>query len=119
MNVGDYIRTEGIIAKVKSCCNDKDIWYFSYDLPNGCEVGATLTKKYKTSPQIIDLIEIGDYVNGHLVKDIDYAFDDIVMNNKNARILPYIDCNKNNYIDDIKTIVTHEQMEAMQYRVEE
>ena len=72
----------------------------------------------KARHKIIDLIEVGDYVNGYLVKDIDYAFDDVVMNNKNARRVPYIDCNKNNYIEDIKSIVTKEQFNNVKYEVE-
>ena len=71
----------------------------------------------EVSENIIDLIEVGDYVNGYLVKDIDYAFDDVVMNNKNARRVPYIDCNKNNYIKDIKSIVTKEQFNSVKYEV--
>lgn len=121
MNVGEYVRTkDGKIFKengddIKLNANKNLLIQVTSKLPYSCI--QWYVKNH--SSQIIDLIEVGDYVNGYLVKDIDYAFDDIVMNNKNARIVPYIDCNKNNYIDDIKTIVTHEQMEAMQYRVEE
>ena len=73
----------------------------------------------KTSYNITDILEIGDYVNGHEVKDIDYAFDDIALNVKNPRIVPYIDNIKNAYIDNIKSVITHEQMEQMAYKVEE
>lgn len=40
------------------------------------------------------------------------------MNNKNSRIVPYVDCNKNSYIDDIKSIVTKEQFDSVKYEVE-
>ena len=73
----------------------------------------------KTSYNITDILEIGDYVNGHEVKDIDYAFDDIALNVKNPRIVPYIDNIKNAYIDNIKSVITHEQMEQMAYKVGE
>ena len=73
----------------------------------------------KTSYNITDILEIGDYVNGHEVKDIDYAFEDIALNVKNPRIVPYIDNIKNEYIDNIKSVITHEQMEQMAYKVGE
>ena len=76
-------------------------------------------KKCKTSYDIIDILEVGDYVNGHEVKDIDYAFDDIALNVKKSRIVPYIDNIKNAYIDNIKSVITHEQMEQMAYKVGE
>ena len=73
----------------------------------------------KASYNIIDILEVGDYVNGYEVKDIDYAFDDIALNVKNPRIVPYIDNIKNAYIDNIKSVITHEQMEQMAYKVGE
>ena len=64
-----------------------------------------------SSPNIIDLIEIGDYVNGRLVKRIgDYeTFKRIDFEEYEDYIYEY----------DIKTIVTKEQMEKIMYRVEE
>ena len=67
------------------------------------------------SHNIIDLIEVGDYVNGSEV-----VFKDF--NNLNEECL---ECGIGNYIvcsyeaKDIKTIVTKEQFEAMQYKVVE
>lgn len=135
MEVGDYVRTKkGSIAKVlgidyyiegngEELSNIDSIFFdnviddIDKDIHSG--VFQDCLKEYKSSPNIIDLIEVGDYVNGYLVKDIDYAFDDVIMNNKNARIVPYIDCNKDKYIDDIKSIVTHEQFSQMEYRIGE
>ena len=125
MKVGDYVRFKTLsreikIGKVIDIIEpDKESMkkYCVYDLDNN---EATVDDYViKSSPSIIDLIEVGDYVNGYLVKDIDYAFDDVMMNNKNARIVPYIDCNKNNYIDDIKSIVTKENFKSMEYRIGE
>lgn len=125
MKVNDYVRSSwGTISRIKKYKHDEDGTGFSILIENEC-IGAHYKSKsqfdndYKTSPNIIDLIDVGDYVNGYLVKDIDYAFDDVVMNNKNARIVPYIDCNKDKYIDDIKSIVTHEQFSQMEYRIGE
>ena len=128
MQVGDYVRTkQGYIRQIKEIY-DHILYYVNLDKSITMERYGkfepitqldrdTIDEIIKSSPNIIDLIEVGDYVNGYLVKDIDYAFDDVVMNNKNARIVPYIDCNKNNYIDDIKSIVTKEQFEEMEYKI--
>lgn len=62
------------------------------------------------SHNIIDLIEIGDYVNGLLVIDkyYDYANKEWRLNDRNGLI-----CTEK----DIKSIVTKEQFESMQYEV--
>ena len=113
MKVGDYVRTNDRgIRRIGKIIDD----IFYRDEEDNLHQKGNLIK---SSPNIIDLIEVGDYVNGYLVKDIDYAFDDVVMNNKNARIVPYIDCNKDKYIDNIKSIVTKEQFESMEYRIGE
>ena len=108
MKVGDYVRTKEFgINKVK---------WFDHEEPI-LENGFTALQRsgYKSSPNIIDLIEVGDYVNGHRI--IDIAKDQIRalysedINQKYA-LIPMI--NK-----DIKSIVTREQFEAMQYKVGE
>lgn len=113
IKVGEYIKTiAGYIGKI---INFSDGMYTAKMKDAIIDLYIDDIKNHKEN--IIDLIEEGDYVNGYLVKDIDYAFDDVVVNNKNARIVPYIDCNKNNYIDDIKSIVTKEQFNQMKYIV--
>lgn len=119
---GMYVRTQKGIGKVVEHKKHESWGYLvkiigQYSCYTHTSNGE-LMDVIKSSYNPIDLIEVGDYVNGYLVKDIDYAFDDVVMNNKNARIVPYIDCDKNNYIDDIKSIVTKEQFETMKYIIE-
>jgi hypothetical protein len=74
----------------------------------------------KASHNIIDLIEVGDYVNGYIVLDI----------MKNNLGKTYIECGckdeiAHNYVYDtfyeenIKSIVTKEQFEQMKYKVGE
>ena len=119
-----YVRTkDGIIAKVdyiddNTIFFDKDLYRTYSDSINFLEKD-NLERIVKTSYDIIDILEVGDYVNGHEVKDIDYAFDDIALNVKKSRIVPYIDNIKNAYIDNIKSVITHEQMEQMAYKVGE
>lgn len=93
MVVGNYVRTKSGITRIKE---------------NVC----LLDDVIKSSPNIIDLIQEGDYVNGLRV--------DVI---KNGQLL-----NANSYdgwlvniasdSDEIKTIVTKEQFESIQYEVE-
>ena len=62
-------------------------------------------KFIKSSPNIIDLIEVGDYVNGEKVTD---KFDYLLAFGNN-------DYYKNE--NEIKNIVTKEQFEEMEYKI--
>lgn len=69
----------------------------------------------KVSENIIDIVEVGDYVNGKLVIDVktDYIFD----YSEEVKIIYF---SENDYIysiADIKSIVTKEQFESMSYEV--
>ncbi len=122
MNVGDYVRTKCGIAKIVGTeaqdliINlDKAIMYNHVNYIASC----TLDEIIKSSPQIIDLIEVGDYVNGRKVSKINL---DKTLNKEKCILCAdtNYDCLDTVYKnEDIKSIVTHEQMEAMQYRVEE
>ena len=65
----------------------------------------------KHSPNLIDLIECGDYVNGYIVRRtyLDGAIHYIKLGEQ-------ITGNRT-YNDDIKTIVTKEMMESISYKV--
>lgn len=95
------------IAKVTDC-SDKDL----IKIDNGQVI--LRNDILKASYNIIDLIEVGDYVNG--VEVIGKEF-----NNFNEE---YLQCGVGDYvictyeIKDIKSIVTKEQMESMAYEVE-
>lgn len=61
------------------------------------------------SPDIIDLIEVGDYVNGKKVLE---KIGDFYLNVSSSSI------NDNRIFNDmIHTIVTHEQFERMKYKI--
>lgn len=81
----------------------------------------------KASYNIIDLIEVGDYLNGFKVSKIErYDTNTIIkIGNSTFNVLegekiytPSYD-NNNGYgkIEKLKSIVTHEQMEQMAYKV--
>ena len=107
MKVGDYVRTDiGEIRKVVRVTDD--LYVLDKDI-----VFAHKDKIKKTSPNIIDLIEVGDYVNGHKVVDIAEAtkravyIEDV---KQKSGLIPYTR-------DNIKSILTKEQFESMEYKV--
>lgn len=112
MNVGDYVRTkDGVIQKITDVFNTS----MEIAMDRGQRIYHYIDI-VKSSPQVIDLIEVGDYVNGYYVEDITHNSEEFVL-----RVVTgsnYFQ-NPSLYNEDIKTIVTHEQMETMQYRVEE
>ena len=145
MEAGDYVRTDkGYIAKIsdfiehytkgkrlgikeevienfllfdnKHCEIIESIDYsIPPCYPSDEELAKIKSHIVKSSPNIIDLIEIGDYVNGHKVIDIAQAPKRAVYiensQNKMAHI-PYTN-------DDIKSIVTKEQFENCMYKIGE
>lgn len=108
IEIGEYVRTkDGIIAKL--------IETMVYELNNGESVDF-LEDIVKHSKQLIDLVEVGDYVNGYKVISIDYD----VLDDKMECI--ELDLNNNyqyNFIlmSQIKTILTKELYEANCYKV--
>ena len=108
MNKGDYVRTiEGYICKILEIHEEYDDEYLDWNDIHS----ASIRKSHvvKSSPNIIDLIEVGDYVDGCLVNKIKdgkpYHED-------------YSDPYYSYYFEDIKSIVTKEQFSSMGYKVE-
>lgn len=98
IEVGEFYRTKkGEIRKVE----DLDDYSFLID--------KFYFKIVKHSKNIIDLVEVGDYVNGKYVSKIKKYKD-------GKHILALI-----GIIDEkgIKSIVTHEQMASIEYKVKE
>lgn len=108
MKVGDYVRTkDGYISKIKelgiNIYTDVGCWSEDYII--------------KSSPNIIDLIEVGDYVNGVRVNFV-YSPD----GKQVFRIELDVDDLKGHMICESKyitSIVTKEQFESMEYRIGE
>ena len=108
LSVGMYIRTkDGIIDKILKLnksyvkgVSQKDELY-AYDIDN----------IIKASYNIIDLISRFDLVNGHLV--ICKMYED------EKDIPTIIKCVGDYYFkeEDIKSVITHEQMEQIEYKV--
>ena len=104
IEVGEYVRTvNGTIEKV---INPN----FYIEIYIECE-NDIITRNHivKHSKNIIDLIEVGDYVNGYRVYHVAGHYVSVESFEK------YDLCFEE---QDIKTIVTHEQFESIKYKVE-
>ena len=112
---GMYVRTkDGLIDKViidyKGCCNS----------PNcNCKHVSCEHNYYdeeniiKASYNLIDLVEVLDYVNGYRVDLIDE------IDGRKYLDLHYIECEwRYTFNEDIKSIVTKEQFNSVKYEVE-
>ena len=111
LEVGMYVRSkQNGIGKIVEYINDPTHYFFKcYKLDRDCinceEYITEADVIGQPSHNIIDLIEVGDYVNGYQVTDrFDYLLSfgnaDWYMNE-----------------EDIKSIVTKEQFESMSYKV--
>ena len=111
IEVGEYVRTKRGIAKVLEVKTVKTKMYGKHDvayLIDKCpRMYITETEFIKHSKNIIDLIEVGDYVNENRVYKITSAC--IYFVGKAAQ---------NKLTINIETILTKEQYEANCYTVE-
>ena len=120
IKVGEFIRTKtGTIWKIKRIDFDKidkSLKWYIYDKKDyitGIVGERAINKPYIKvhSFNIIDLIEEGDFVNGIRVE---YVY------RPEGTYVKYIVINENHLIgsnDDIKSIVTKEQMKTIEYEV--
>ena len=115
---GMYVRTEkGNISKIKFITH---VVFFKNEIKSATiclENGETIRMYYgdiiKSSHNIIDLIEVGDYVNGVMVESMNNSIKPIPIPQYKNECGEYIDFDES----DIKSIVTKEQFSAMEYRL--
>lgn len=115
MEVREYVRTDdGLIGKIVSEPYEykdsivHDIDFGDNNIYNEYEMYQNIIK---TSPSIIDILEIGDYVNGLKV---------IQMYSPEGKYTLWIKLSDNTFIDnseDIKSITTKEQFKNIEYEV--
>ena len=124
IEVGEYIRTKkgniGKVIGISNCTGQKREKYLIKFI-NLKVYYITATTINKNSNNIIDLIEVGDYVNGEEITYIDEdpfikrqinLWTDVELRDV------YGDYERLKYTDeDIKTIVTKEKFKEMEYRV--
>ena len=116
LEVGMYVRTKsGKIAKIinkydnsGSLHNENFVWV----LDDSSLLALHSRKVAKTSNDIIDLIEVGDYVNGSPVCQI--------KKDEHNRTWIYVDSNyKYGYLEeDIVDVVTKEQFDKEKYTIQ-
>ena len=116
MTEGDYVRTKHGIEKI----TDIKEWvhFQGYEKiittdKNQYETLYEQNEIKKSSPNIIDILEKGDYVNGLKV---------IQMYSPEGKYTLWIKLSDNTFIDnseDIKSIVTKEQFSCMEYKIGE
>lgn len=109
MKVGDYVRTKSYgIKKINGFSSTLEEDFIDCDYDKYQRVLINKKEVVKSSPNIIDLIEVGDYVNGVMVTEI-----------KDGKPFKedYNDPYYSYYFDDIYSIVTKEQFESMEYKV--
>ena len=118
IEVGDYVRIDSDfrlialgIGKVIKINQDTIYVKMNFELPFAFK----LENIAKHSKNLIDLVEDGDYVNGYKIIAINYKENYITIQNINE-----FDENGIKVLqeDEIKTILTKEQMEANCYTVE-
>ena len=112
MQVGDYVRLDKNrgIRKIKAY--DENIDCYVFDKPvldrwgkNSYSHFGIKEQILKSSPNIIDLIEVGDYVNGLKVANIE------------DNVITMVGLLMRLGQEDIKSIVTKEQFEVIGYKV--
>ena len=120
MKVGDYVRTKHYgISKITGIYNKDKIELDKVNAFGIKGVCYMVENVIKSSPNIIDLIEVGDYVNGLKVSSIGGTY----YGRKDKAI--YCDYCENKetgkwtmiYDDEIKSIVTKEQFTSMEYKL--
>jgi len=114
IQVGEYVRTEdGHIGKLVY----KTEYHLTFDNNYVCKYRDEISDfKFivNHSFNLIDLIEVGDYVNGSKVYDVkkitskNYEQGWILLSNYDRDAI---------LSKQIKTIVTHEQFKAMEYKI--
>lgn len=90
-----------------SKCENEDYNSYAYNKNNSLFEYLVV----KASYNIIDILEVGDYVNGHRVEEINFENEEIFTDSEYyCGVVEF--CN-------IKSVITHEQMEQIAYKVGE
>lgn len=111
MKIGVYVRTKK--GEIFDCYESeqmhKPIYYPKKSKTNGY---IDYEDVYKKSDNLIDILQVGDYVNGYLVieKDINNELRYIDLKDRNMKYVKYL---------DIKSILTKEKFSSMEYKIGE
>jgi hypothetical protein len=136
LEVGMYVRTPYGIRKIVNITKDDgygkprvkvieldDFLNTDYKFNYKFYTDEKIIKECKASYNIIDILEVGDYVNGSEILDFKYKFIE-----ENDNFTNFAVVTENCYLEDtdswiieknIKSVITHEQIEQMEYRIGE
>ena len=117
-----YVRTKE--GKIFNCFASesmgKPVYYIKDSLTNGF---IDYNEAYKVSPNIIDIVQVGDYVNGEKVLETTckWEYMDDASDTGVNEVYDGLELQKGRiYFEyEIETVVTKEQYEQMAYKVEE
>ena len=129
LEVGMYVRSKvngliGKIANIEELVNEKGVLYYELEQKgSGYGFCSTEIDSVKASFDIMDLIEVGDYVNGLIVERNKYGelYTSYVYygGDIGKQCEVYTNWLKEFEEDMIQSIITHEQMEQISYKVKE
>jgi hypothetical protein len=124
LEVGMYVRTDdGYMNKIKKV-NQFNVLVYGRDL-FGEELNIPNNEIKKASYNIIDILEVGDYVNGYKVEKVNNNLSEHkgICNSLDTYLWGINDLDEFEKIVifeiDIKSVVTKEQFEQMTYKVGE
>jgi len=112
IKVGEYVRLDdGTVGKYQINKN-----WINVVETNDKYIGFDIERDIvKHSPNLIDLIEVGDYVNGEII--------DQIQNDRNPKLIWHLSSYGDDDMafknEDIETVVTKEMMESISYKVKE
>lgn len=118
IEVGEYVRTnKGNIGQVIDIFQGHCVAKYHIEFKGNVKVKRQYLSTntiVKHSKNIIDLIEVGDYVNGYYTRKIaNYNNELCVFDLNTMQWTPLTE------IDVFYSIVTHEKFESIEYKVEE
>lgn len=105
LKVGDYVKTE-----------KGEIYHIEHDEILKFLSKSNYHKIIKSSPNIIDLIEVGDLIKLKPTKQIQQVLS---KNENEISLTDYVfyDLKKSNVVEEIEWIITREQIEQMKYKI--
>ena len=120
MKVGDYVITKDRlhIGKIYNINNFREpSMMYAIDFPKADDFVFMGENDFKSSSNIIDLIEVGDYVNGYLVTMVskDVYGEPIVF--VGQRLIEENGFYRSYYNNQINYVLTKEQFESIQFKV--
>lgn len=120
MNIGDYVRTKYGIGKIIETRIFLEKEEIKLDSNTGKIIQVSDNSHWnykediiKSSPNIIDLIEVGDFVN---YEQINGGY---VLNKKEDSIDTWAILPNSLKNEDIKSVITREQMKSLEYKIGE